>query len=579
MFPIKQIVVFSLFSFLSLVVTYPLIFNLGGLTTGYGDELLIAYVHNWVIHILTTNPLHLFEANIYYPYSHTLAYSDMYVTTSILSAISVILTKQPIAAVNTIIILSFMSVGFSTYLLSYHLTKKYLPAILSGVLVIFSPVYIEKVTNIQVLFLPLVPLAILCFLKYLEHKRVFYAVLLSLMFILQMYVSFLPGYFILFSCLSIVGFEVYQKRLVLTELVTKKMILLFITTLILCLPVVIPYYQVSKEFSYVRDIRDSIHFALQPEDLLYPNTYTRLAPLLKHIFPPPVDAPVGEVKSGYLGIVFTLLTLYTLYYLIKQRKKAPRFLIPLGVVALFGLTLSLGPFLHIGRHTIHEPFPVPLPYLVTYYLIPGFQGLRNSARFEYLFILAIAPYIAIVLSQKLKNVSTKIRYLFYGACFSIILLETNVPMHFESMVQRKDFPKIYNAVALLPQDAVIIEMPIFTWNMQPYVFSENLREYYSTVHFRKMVNGASGFSPQPWQDMVSDYLYHFPHTDTILDMKKKKIQYIVVHTKEYDTLAKRRFPRDGEVVPSGSQIILELKTSSLVRFIKQEGDDYLFEIL
>src|SRR3981081_3085142 len=97
---IKYSIALILFFVASIYITYPLLFHLGEYATGRGDELLIAWITSWDIHALTTNPLSLFDANIFYPYHNSLAFSDIFLTTSILSFIPLKLINQPIAANN-----------------------------------------------------------------------------------------------------------------------------------------------------------------------------------------------------------------------------------------------------------------------------------------------------------------------------------------------------------------------------------------------------------------------------------------------------------------------------------------------
>jgi len=123
---------FFIFFLLVIYITYPLIFNMGSMATGLGDELVIAWIQNWVIHSLSANPFALFEANLYFPYHNTLAYSDLFLTSSILSIIPLKLIGEPIAVVNFTLISSLVLLGFSVYLLSFYLTKNFLASLLSS---------------------------------------------------------------------------------------------------------------------------------------------------------------------------------------------------------------------------------------------------------------------------------------------------------------------------------------------------------------------------------------------------------------------------------------------------------------
>src|SRR6185437_10531857 len=112
-----------------------------------------------------------------------------------------------------------------------------------------------------------------------------------------------------------------------------------------------------------------------------------------------------EFKPGYLGAVFSLLLLLTIGFTVKYRKELTIYEKIFLSIVFLGLILSFGPFLHLGRQTIHHPFPIPLPYLIFYYLLPGFQGFRNSQRWEMLFIIGMAIIISLTLASLLKKIS------------------------------------------------------------------------------------------------------------------------------------------------------------------------------
>ena len=566
-------IIFCTFFILAAGITYPLIFNLGSLATGLHDELHIAWIHQSVLHNILTNPLHLFEGTMYYPYQHTLAYSDLFLTTSILTAPFVLWIGQPIAANNIVIISSLTLLGYGIYVLTMYLTKQTMVSVISGMLVMFSPAILDKVVHIQLLACYFVVFSFYFLFRYFDTGKHRYVLYGTLCFILQTYNSVMPGYFIVLGY-GIIFFTYFiTNRMLFLARVNKKVFITIFAGITMLLPIAIPYISVSREFSYVRDIRDTMHFALQPEDLWYPNQATRLEPILKQLS---VKSPYGEEKVGYLGAVFSILTISTCIFFFKQKKRSPAF-ISLFVTGCSGLLLALGPFLHLNRVTVHTPFLIPLPYLPAYYLLPGFQAFRSSGRFEVLFILCIAVCVGIFLSYLIKRTKrATTRYSIYAVLIFGIFAEFRLPFSYVSVPQTDAFPQIYASLRQLPLDSVVIEMPIYVWNMQPYVFAENMRGYVSTAHFRRMVNGASGFSPDPWQQMVVKYLYTFPADETIRDMKQKGIHYILVHADEYDMLAKDQFLPNKQI--NGSFVLRELEKNTHVVLLKRVEKDYLFQI-
>ena len=571
---LKHIAAFFIFCLATLYITFPLLSHLGEYTTGLGDELVIAWIQNWVIHAVTSgNLFSIFNANLYYPFQNSLAFSDTFFTSSIISLIPRVIVGEPIVVNNVTLILSLTFLGFALYLLAYYITRSFPPSLLAGILVIFSPAVLSNTTHLQMLAIVGVPLSILFFLLFINKQKSLYLLISLTFFLLQVYNSFLPGYFIVISCLIIFIVFWFQNRKKARKIISKNNILLTALASLLLLPIVIPYYQVSKEFNYVRDIRDAIHFAIQPEDLLYPGSTSRLEPFLLNAVPTNKYSQNNEFKPGYLGFVFSFLSIVTLIYILKNRKKNDSNIIMFSIIAATGFVLSLGPFLHLFRQTIHEPFPIPLPYILFYYLAPGFQGFRNSARWEMLFILAFAIVIAIVLQKMLKKYSHRTRVLIYCVLIIGAVAEFNFPIHTNKVPHVKDFPKVYSWLNTTPQDTAIIEMPIYNWGMWPYTQQELWREYYGTVHFRKTVNGYTGFSPPPWQDLVNKLYKEFPEKDTVKVIKNLKIDYIIVDKTQYNKLYKAK-----ESKLDGEHIVQILKKNTLLEFVEQFNNQAVFKV-
>src|SRR5258706_712838 len=567
---------FCIFLFLGIYITYPLIFHIGEYSN---SEIVITWIQNWVVHSIFTNPLGLFDTNVYYPFHNTLAYSDTFLSSSILVLPIYFLIREPLVLSNTTFITSLILLGFSIYILSYYITKNFWISILSGILINFSPYVLDKRIHIQILAVEGVPFAIFFFLKFLDSSKYKYLVLSLIFFLLQTYNSFMPGYFILFSYIIIYFFYFHFKNNLAKKMISKKNILTIVISFLLPIPIIIPYLQVSKEFAYVRDIRETIHFALQPEDLYVPNEYTRLQmplSILQNLAKYPANA---EIKSGYIGFVFSLLSLLSFFYIFKINKKKNFLFIAFISVALLGFILSFGPFLHFERKTIHHPFPIPLPYLLFYYLAPGFQGFRNSARFEILFIVSEATVISIMLNKLLNKKAIKIKYFIIILLIIGVIAEYQFPMNFRSLPTKEHFPQVYSWISKnTSSNPVIIELPIYNWDINPFGDNrEVLREYYSTIHFRKMVNGGSGFSPPPWQTLVISLYKSFPSKTSLNTIKKLGVKYMIVHLDEFNIIHKTNFISHDYLLPDGENVMSELSVNPSINLVKRLGNDYVYE--
>ncbi len=334
----------------------------------------------------------------------------------------------------------------------------------------------------------------------------------------------------------------------------------------------------SLQFNFKRDIRDAIHLGLQPEDLFVASPYSTLQPLLSRFFPQQDLTSKKEVKVGFTGGLFSILSITSFGYFFFKRKKLSRCIPIFSVISLAGLILSFGPVLHLFRQTIHHPFPIILPYTLFYYVVPGFNGLRNAARFEMLFVLGMSTLIGIFLTEITKKWRRFNKGLLFVGLFGLLLLEFHNPDRFVQIQQQKNFPKVYTKIKQLPREAILIELPIYTWYM-PHSGNELQRVYYSTMHFRRMVNGISGFSPLPWQQLVISIMKSFPSQQSIEKLKALGITHIILHKNEYNNLHDEKFVIDKTRIKSGSEMVTLLATNKNVLLIDTfEQNDYLYSI-
>lgn len=571
----RYITVLLFFLISTLVVTYPLIFHLTSYSFGKGDELLITWILNWNIHSLLTNPLHIFDANIFYPYSQTLSFSEPFFTSSILGMIPAFIWKEPMIAYNTNVILSLTLLGFATYCLVFYITKNVFSSFIAGLLLSFSPFTLGRLFQLQVVSIQWIPMSLLFFLKYLEKRRIMYLLLTCLFFLLQIANSFLPGYFLVLSYSIIVFHHFFTNRLLLLKAFTKKALFIAIITGVVTISLGYPYFKTSQTFHYVRDIRDTIHFANRPEYTLYPNDKTRLEKLLLNTVYANDKGPYKY--DGYWGLSFISLFIFSLIVLIRFKKKIPYALAFLSI-SLISFIVSLGPAFQWGGKVLKTPFIIPLPYALFYYFIPGFKGIRNSGRWEMLTVFAAAVFIGIVLSYIFRKKSR-----LFTICLIIIIsvsifAEINLPLKYVIVPVISQFPKVEQFIKSFPKNSSIIHLPIYSWDMQPYSNEEFMREYYSTLHFKKMVNGYSGFSPKEWEQKTKLLTSKFPNTKTIEYLKSIKIDYVILHKKDYDELFQNEYMVNKVAIPSFETLKKNIELFPELRFVIRFDDDYVYQL-
>ena len=219
--------------------------------------------------------------------------------------------------------------------------------------------------------------------------------------------------------------------------------------------------------------------------------------------------PIKTTDLNRVLLVIAILTVALLTISSPARVTARRwFASPpaiLAVVAIFSIAMSFGPRLYVGTKLMEDP----ALYRMFFDYVPGFDALRVPARFGMIVALALAPLAALAL----MFVPPGRRTLAASAATFLILIESYavpLPVNFNDTSYRQTGlaplpaavmppPAVYDIVATqLPPDAVILELPI---GEVPF---EARYMFYSTRHWRRLINGYSGGMPQSYALLSSN---------------------------------------------------------------------------
>jgi hypothetical protein len=205
----------------------------------------------------------------------------------------------------------------------------------------------------------------------------------------------------------------------------------------------------------------------------------------------------------------------------------------LGAVAAFWLSLGPSP-LALGR-----PLELASPYLLLYEYVPAFDGLRVPARLAMLVALmlaALAGYGAQALAKYRSGIGA-----LAVMCVFFMLESTHMPFTLNGTGVVRDLvtpearvypprqaPAVYGEMARQPEDSVLVELPL------GQVDYDIRAVYYSTVHWRRIVNGYSGFFP-PHYGLLRTALSDVPrHPDvSIQALHTSGATHVIVHENAY----------------------------------------------
>ena len=175
-----------LFVLLTLVLAAPL--SLSPATTALplsADTRLFLWTISWDVHALLTQPLQVFDANIFFPEPRTLAYSEHLIGSALLGAPALLATGNPVLALNVIVLLSCVLSGLGAWYLARRLDVGTLGALAAGIVFAFGPARFVRLAQVHVAVVQWIPFALAFMHLYARHRRRRDLVLVAVFFTVQ----------------------------------------------------------------------------------------------------------------------------------------------------------------------------------------------------------------------------------------------------------------------------------------------------------------------------------------------------------------------------------------------------------
>jgi hypothetical protein len=491
-----------LFAALAIVHTWPLATNPGHLTRNdNADTMLNEWIVAWVAHQLPRDPIHLFDANIFYPERDTLAYSESMITQGLMGAPLAWLGASPVLVYNLLVIAGFALTGWAMALVIARWTGSWVAALVAGCVYGFNAHTLTRIPHLQALHVEFLPLALLALDRLLRDARVRDALAVAGWFVLQALASI---HLFVFGAFALAASTVVRAGAFRGGGVRRLAPLLAVAAaaaLIVLLPFLLPYSRASAAHGFSRSIEVVAGHAATWQDYL--STPARLHyPLWSHHFFFGTALFPGALGLLLAAAAFVRGTAVT-------NPRARMFV----AIAVTGVALSFGP---------------ELPgYALLYQLLPPLRAIRAVVRFGYLAILGVAGLSGFG--------GFSLRRLMPGgwwAAVSVALVAVAALEPFAAPLGLRPFdrsPAIYSTVADIP-DAVVVEIP-FADGRGAASHAEYMLN--STAHWRPLLNGYSGFQPPGFYEDAKA-LRGFPDAASIELLRTQQVTHIFVHTDRLD---------------------------------------------
>lgn len=527
------LLVFSIYTLLALVYTYPLVFHLSDKTYGYsGDNLgSIHYFWWWKESVLYNRDVRdsfLEEA----PFGVTIDREPgtifFYLPVKALSLIS-----DPVVAYNLVLILGFPLAALSMYLLVQYLVANPLISFLAGFIFSFSPFHFWKAYNhLDLALIWTLPLFLLSFFyseKVLERGRakeiIKASFLIALAFSATVLTNFYYGYFLFLLLGAFLLFNflraLLKKRFYFDRRRIFSLFLIALLTFLFTAPPTVHVFldairpslssqSFLRKDSYDRPLLNLVSLSARPWDYFLPSSdHPLFGKITDQIYQwlrnhgkdfKTISAPAHE-RTIYLGIINIFLFFSGAFLLRRScsfRQKYGKLVITL-IAAIFLLSLiSLPPYIFLKGYTI---------YLPSFFLYKVFPMFRTYSRLGIIILMLITVVSSLVLSHLAQLFSRRrnLRLTAYGLLLVLALFDfLNIPPL--KVIDLKT-PPSYLWLSKQPGSFSLIEYP------EDFNVAESL--FFQRVHQKGVLNFHSQ-SPYfgLWEAFAN---FQLPRTSRVLE--------------------------------------------------------------
>jgi hypothetical protein len=520
---------------LTAVLTYPVAFQLdrvGRVNTDDGRWSI--WVVAWVAHALTTNPLSVYDANIFYPHRYTLAFSEANLGAGLLGAPVWALTRNPYTTHNVVFLLTFIIACAGGYYLARYLTGSRYAAVVAGILFGFCPFIFARTAHIQLLFIGLIPFCMLAFHRLVDRQTVGRSVTLG---VLLCVTALSCAYYGIFAGLMIgLGTIVYavSQSLWRSRDYWLAIGLAAFTSAGLTLPFFLPYLYVQRQSGFVRTLGDAQEYAANL------SAWGASAAWAHRWWLPSIGNFNEVLFPGMMTLVLAVIGVRLLY-----RRAADTALL-YGVVAVIAFWSAFGPAAGL--------------YRVFYATIPIFSFLRAPGRMGLMVTVAAVVFASAALAHVIAKAK---RPVMATALLAVLAIAELWTMPLTQFRQVEPFSPVYRLLATLPRGAVA-EFPF--WYERHDFPRHAMYMLNSTAHWHPLVNGYSDHIPAEFRRHVLP-LSSFPSRESFGILAAAQTRYVVFHLNMYnERLRARLFER--------------LETySPYLRPLSKDGPVWLFEIV
>jgi len=494
-----------LYAGLTLLLAWSLLTQIASAMPVGGDNQHLAWVLAWVAHAIASSPGSLLSGNIFFPAKWSLAFSDPNVSSGLLLAPIAYLGGSPAMLVNVLFFASFVLCGVAAGALCREWTGSALGGFAAGAVFAFSPIRFTHCDHVQLLAFWWTPIVLLGVDRFVRGGGPRPLLLALVALVAQAYASIYLAVFAAAATALLLVLRVAEREAGALRRSSIAAVVLAATGVMLCAPLVWAYADVRSTWGAARSLAQNVRYSASPLAYLSASPASLVwgrwlagfadptAPWEKYLFP------------GLAPIVLAGAAL-----------RGPRsFSVRLGLLLVAAsVVASLGPSLvwH-GADT-----GAPLPYRIAYDWLPPLRALRAPARWSLLASLGLSLAAGAGAARLAPRVAASLIVAAIVEAIVVPFPTSPVPLD----------PSSTDAYRALAGDRrPLLELPMARTEAERYEL-EPPRVYASTLHWRPIANGYSGYTP-PTYVALADLAASLSPADLVGLLPTWEIRTVVLH--------------------------------------------------
>ncbi len=502
---------------LAVAMTWPLVLHLGSdIGKDLGDPLLQAWQLAWIGHALTHDPLDLWQANTFWPYSDTLAFTDALLGYSPAGLFAQGGPHTALVVYNLVFLFAYALAFLGAYLLARELGVGRLGGIAAGAAFAYAPWRLAQNGHLHVISSGGIALALFLLVRGYRRESpalvfggwVVAAWQITLGFTLGLQFAYLLGVLgVIYAIVLLRRRVTMPGRPVVVASALGLAVLASVTVF-----QALPYLRVVDEFPEARRTPAYVEsFSPELRSFLSAPSQSWLWADASHRARAPLPAP--DEMTLFPGLTISLLALAGIIGSVYPRRL--RYGLAAGVVVCALLSL--------GVRDVSGPDRYLTPFRFLYELAPGWDGVRTPGRINTLTSLGLALLagagLCVVLRFSRSRFNPSRRWASFAVPAVAVLLVGGI-------LAEGLGPLAHPAVPRPPSGQSEASAPQF--HLPAGFIDDLVYSYWSTVGFPKMVNGAGGFDPDEY-DRLRKTMLRFPDPTSVTALRRLGVRTVVFH--------------------------------------------------